>query len=97
MEDYFEDHSKEELEKIKLNNVGSFVKALSICYSILSVITLLGGLVIGFSSGAIDTAIGFVILGLIAASFLFATGVFLKMAYDIHFVVIHLPDIINKK
>lgn len=97
MEDYFEDHSKEELERIKLNNVGSYVKILSICFYILAVLTVVGGLIIGFSSGAIDTAIGFVILGLIVASFLFAIGVFLKMSYDIHYVIIHLPDMISKE
>lgn len=95
MEEYFEDNTKETLDKIRNNNTGSPIKILSIIYLVLSVLILLFGLTLGITSTDTESIIAFIFLGIILASMLFVISVGLKMFYEIHFVITHLSDSIK--
>ena len=86
-EDIFDENYKKNIDKIKSNNSGFLINILSIMYYILSVISLLIGIVYTFETGFLALIIGIAV----AVTFvLFA--VILKMFYEMHFVITHLKD-----
>lgn len=89
-EDIFDENYKKNIDKIKNNNSGFLINILSIMYYILSVISLLIGIVYTFETGFLALIIGIAV----AVTFvLFA--IILKMFYEIHFVITHLKDSIK--
>lgn len=93
-----ENNIKEELEKIKTNETGKSIGIISTIIKICGAVSLVAFLIYGFinfDDSPIDIIL-FAILGIISIIISYIFSTLLSMFQEMHYVIVHLDDLIKK-